>query len=273
MAVTFATLKKDATIFSELNKNPGWWETFEEDNSLYIEIRKDNQVNVYFEGGSIARIHYCSKHKKLQVFTHHKYLGITEDKPTYPECSSFIGNVINNVLSLVKKNYSQKHSVDGVTPKEKWSEKYIQSELIINSRDIHIDSEFAYNDGVNDIRIDMINVVDGALTFVELKRLDDPRMLKSTEEVPEVVKQMKGYSEFINKYADDILNYYQKVYDIKKHLGLPLPDSYPTSVNKTPQLLIFDRWEKSNNAREKHRERMEGILKRENITYKIISGL
>ena len=273
MAVTFNTLSKDATIFSELNKKHGWWDTFKKDNSLYIEIRKDNQVNVYFEGGSIARIHYCSRHKKLQVFTHHKYLGISEDKPTYPECSDYIGDIINNVLSLVKKNYSQKHSADGVTPKEKWSEKYIQSELILNSRNIHIDSEFAYKDGTNDIRIDLVNVIDGAVTFVELKRLDDPRMLKSTEENPEVVEQMEGYSTFINKYSDDILKYYQRVYDIKKHLGLPLPDSYPTSVNKTPELLIFDRWEKSTKDRETHRRRMESILKRENVTFKIISTL
>lgn len=54
MAVTFDTLKPDARIFLELNNNPHWWNRFKEDSSLYIEVRKDNQVNVYFEGGSIA---------------------------------------------------------------------------------------------------------------------------------------------------------------------------------------------------------------------------
>ena len=52
MAVTFDTLKPDARIFLELNNNPHWWNRFKEDSSLYIEVRKDNQVNVYFEGGS-----------------------------------------------------------------------------------------------------------------------------------------------------------------------------------------------------------------------------
>ena len=52
MAVTFDTLKPDAIIFHELNNNPHWWKQFKEDTSLYIEVRKDNQVNVYFEGGS-----------------------------------------------------------------------------------------------------------------------------------------------------------------------------------------------------------------------------
>ena len=65
MAITFDTLKADAKIFEELKESPSWWVHFKNDPSLYIEIRKDNQVNVYSEGGSIARIHYCSKHKKL----------------------------------------------------------------------------------------------------------------------------------------------------------------------------------------------------------------
>lgn len=92
MAVKFQTLNPNAPIFRELEKEPSWWKRFKNDPSLYIEVRKDNQVNVYFEGGSIARIHYCSKHKQLQIFTHHKYL----DKPApsknnhYIECSSFI---------------------------------------------------------------------------------------------------------------------------------------------------------------------------------------
>ena len=82
MQVTFDTLKIEANIFSELKKNPEWFEHFKNDNSLYIEIRKDNQVNIYSEGGSVARIHYCSKLKKLQVFTHYKYLGLKDSDKT-----------------------------------------------------------------------------------------------------------------------------------------------------------------------------------------------
>ena len=58
MAITFDKLKENARIFEELKKNPSWWVKFKNNPSLYIDIRKDNQVNVYFEGGSIARIHY-----------------------------------------------------------------------------------------------------------------------------------------------------------------------------------------------------------------------
>ena len=96
MPVTFDTLKTDARIFQELNNNPHWWNRFKEDSSLYIEVRKDNQVNVYFEGGSIARIHYCSKNGELQVFIHHKYLGIPKpaDNNLYVEYSDKIGSCL-----------------------------------------------------------------------------------------------------------------------------------------------------------------------------------
>ena len=270
MAVTFNTLNEGATIFNELCKNQVWWKRFKKDDSLYIEIRKDNQVNVYFEGGSVARIHYCSKHKQLQVFTHHKYLGITSDKPMYIECSKVIDEQFDSILDQVKHNYSQKHSQNGSTPKEQWSEKFIQSKLILNSSTTHLDSEFAYKDKEHDIRIDLVKVVDGIITFVELKRLDDPRMLKSSEALPEIVYQLKDYEKFIDCHKNEILEYYQRVYDIKKKLGLVLPDSRPESVNPKPELLIFNRWEKEHPARENHKLRMEKKLTEANILYNII---
>ena len=273
MAVTFDTLNPTATIFQELKKEPSWWKRFKADPSLYIEIRKDNQINVYFEGGSIARIHYCSKHKVLQVFTHHKYLGLEESKPMYRECSSFIEDRIDDIISRVKTCYSQK-SANGEAPsKESWSEKYIQGHLIISQRDIHLDSEFAYKSADTDIRIDLVNVIDGKVTFVELKRLDDGRMLKETDENPEVIAQMQPYSDFISQNKEAPLDYYQRVYDIKQELGLPVPTTRPQSINLIPELLIFNRWEKPHSARDTHRKRMESILEREGIRYSIIDQL
>lgn len=273
MAVTFNTLTKDAVIFKELSKGPSWWQHFKSDPSLYIEIRKDNQINVYFEGGSVARIHYCSKHQKLQVFSHHKYLGIPNSKPMYVECSNFIGENIDEILFRVKSNYSQKKRVEGYLAKESLSEKYIQSKLITGNMQHHLDSEFAYKNNSVDIRIDLVNVLDGKLTFVELKRLDDGRMLKKTDDNPEVISQMSQYHKFVNDNRELLLNYYQRLYDIKESLGLPIPDSRPIEINMTPELLIFNRWVKDHPSRTQHRERMEQILKRESIRYSIINEL
>ena len=275
MAITFDTLKSDARIFLELGKEPAWWKRFKEDPSLYIEIRKDNQVNVYFQGGSVARIHYCSKKGQLQVFTHHKYLG--EPAPSkgslYKECSEQIGNCLEEVLERVKKEYSQKHQVGGVVPKEKWSEKYIQGTLIIQSRHCHLDSEFAYIDGETNNRIDWVRCDNGNVTFVELKRMDDGRMLHETDATPEVVFQMNRYKQFIEKYKPQLLLYYQKLYEIKKSLGLPVPDFKPASINETPELLIFDRWEKNTKDRDKHRNRLREILEKEQIKFQVMTDL
>lgn len=275
MKNTFDNLKADAKIFEELRKNPLWWVHFKNDPDLYIEIRKDNQVNVYFEGGSIARIHYCSKHKKLQVFTHHKYLGKPAPSKSnlYIESSDNIESVIEDIKLRVKGCYSQKHAVNEVIEKEKWSEKYIQGSLIVQSSDIHLDSEFAYNDATSRNRIDLIRCDEGVITFVELKRMSDGRMLHNTDESPEIIEQMQRYRNFTNRYYTDLLRYYQTLYDIKKSLELPVPKKRPTRINKEPHLLIFDCWVKETIGRNTHRRRLEEILKREHVIYSIRTNL
>ena len=280
MAITFDILKPEAKIFQELKKNPSWWARFKNDSSLYIEIRKDNQVNVYFEGGSVARIHYCSKHKKLQVFTHHKYLNLPapSKRNAYIECSGIIDEpketnseilVCDKVIERVKTCYSQKHAINGIVDKEKWSEKFIQGTLITQSSDFHLDSEFAYNDATDKNRIDLIRCDKGVITFVELKRIADGRMLHKTDESPEIVDQMNRYKDFITKYSVELLAYYQKLYDVKAELGLPVPQIRPSSINPEPHLLIFDNWTKETTGRKIHRERLIDILNREKINFSI----
>lgn len=284
MAITFDILKPEAKIFQELKKNPSWWARFKNDSSLYIEIRKDNQVNVYFEGGSVARIHYCSKHKKLQVFTHHKYLNLPapSKRNAYIECSGIIDEpketnseilVCDKVIERVKTCYSQKHAINGIVDKEKWSEKFIQGTLITQSSDFHLDSEFAYNDATDKNRIDLIRCDKGVITFVELKRIADGRMLHKTDESPEIVDQMNRYKDFITKYSVELLAYYQKLYDVKAELGLPVPQIRPSSINPEPHLLIFDNWTKETTGRKIHRKRLIDILNREKINFSIQTDL
>lgn len=277
MSITFNRLRSDSKIFEELKKNPSWWTRFKNDKSLFIEIRKDNQVNVYFEGGSIARIHYCSKHKKLQVFTHHKYLNLPEPSKSnaYIECSGIIDKpikkdseilVCDTIIERIRTIYSQKLSINN---KEKWSEKFIQGSIIVQSSAFHLDSEFAYNDEVSQNRIDLVRCDEGVVTFVELKRMSDGRMLHKTDESPEIVEQMLRYRNFIMRYSNELLAYYQELYDIKVDLQLPVPKSRPTSINPEPHLLIFDTWEKNTPGRDTHRHRLQEILQREKIEYSI----
>jgi hypothetical protein len=157
--------------------------------------------------------------------------------------------------------------------KENLSEKYIQSQYIINYHSNYIDSEFAYKDDLLDIRIDLIECINGELRFVELKTIDDGRMLKKTDDNPEVVEQVEAYKNFISNYKPEkIVEYYQKVWEIKKDLELTIPKKRPSSLAEKPLLLIFNRWTKSTSRRDEHTDRMEKILKKD-IDYKITSEI
>lgn len=103
--VTFNTLNPNAKLFSELKeKSPKWWEMVKNDLRFYIEIRKDNQVNVYYEGGSVVRLHYCSKHKKLQAFTHEKYLG-NDKGHSYIECADILDENTRKKSLIITRKY------------------------------------------------------------------------------------------------------------------------------------------------------------------------
>ena len=271
---TFETLNPNAPLFSELKSgNYSWWENIKKDDRLYIEIRKDNYINVYFEGGNVAKLEYRSKDKTIQTSTHSKYLHGNGDD--YVECSldkdKDLETIITNIQKYYSKTKDEKEKEKG-KEKEEWSEKYIQSQYIINYRSKYIDSEFAYKDDSFDIRVDLIECINGELRFVELKTIDDGRMLKKTDDNPEVVEQVKAYEDFISNYKKEIVEYYQKVWEIKKDLGLTIPEKCPSSLAEKPLLLIFNRWTKSTSRRDEHTDRMEKILKKD-IDYKITSEI
>ena len=266
--VTFETLNPKAPLFSELKSGKyAWWENIKKDPRLYIEIRKDNYINVYFEGGNVAKLEYRSKDNTIQTSTHSKYLHGNGDD--YVECSldKDLETIINNIPNMYsgKKGYK----------KENLSEKYIQSQYIRNYHSNYIDSEFAYKDDSFDIRIDLIECINGKLRFVELKTIDDSRMLKRNDDNPEVVEQVKAYNKFIYEYEKEIIKYYDKIWTIKNELGLIIPEKRPSSLAKKPLLLIFNRWTKSTPRRGEHTSRMEEILRNNDndIDYKITSEI
>ena len=80
---------------------------------------------------------------------------------------------------------------------------------------------------------------------------------------------MHRYNQFIEKYSSPLLEYYQKLYDVKKSLGLPLPATRPTCINPIPELLIFDCWEKNTKGRDDHRSRLCDILLKEKVNFSI----
>ena len=284
MAVTFDTLKSDSLTFKMFKSSDSGNATWEQlkknllaDKNVYWDVRKDNYINAYFEGANLMKLHYCSKKNEMQASIHKKYLGFSdsgyEDLVKWLEGKNVVDE-LKKIKHKIQTVYSQKNGGD----KEKWSESFIKSQYILKNRSYCIDSEFAYKDKNGksdiDIRFDVVKCVNGIITFVELKRLDDNRMLKETDDSPKVVEQVKKYQKFITENKKEIIDYYQKLWSIKKDLGiLPKGMSRPTKVNEVPELFIFNRWVKAHPKRDRRKKRIEEILKREKISFSICSEI
>lgn len=266
--VTFEKLNVESALFAKLKsgKYP-WWDKVKNNPNLYIDVRKDNNLNVYFEGGSVIKLHYCSRHKKIQAYTHKKYLY--KEGKGYVECADMLNENIDTIIENIPTFLSQRKGVE----KESWSETYIKGH-IITKRPNHLDSEFAYTDEGRNIQIDLIECVNGVIRFVELKRIGDNRMLNKDNTTPEVVDQIEKYSKFIKKYKNELVAYYQKIWDIKHDiLKLPNLPLRPVDIDTKPLLLIFNNWTTTSTRKEKHTRDMEEILKRKNVNYIIESEI
>ncbi len=285
-------LKSDHSIYKILSSNdaPVWWSNIKSDSSLYIEIRKENYLNVYYRGGCVAKIKY-TRGKKFEVVSHPKYLGLADKSDSryykrglkdgkivyyaiYQDSTDWLSSL--EKLKKLKDNVTRIYSGDNEG--ESTSEKYIQGELIIKNRDKYLDSEFAYRmfDGKKrTIRIDLVKIENGKFVFEELKRIKDARLLTKDGE-PEILTQMGNYGGFLKQNQEALTQYYRNLYKLKKQLGLPVPptkDIGSVFVDPQPTLLIFNNYEKDSSGRDNRISNMEEILKKKSINYKIISQI
>ena len=281
IATLNAKLNKEASIYKELAKQPDWWQRLLSIKGVYVEIRKDDIVDVYYEGGRMAELR-C-KNKQIKATCHPKYLGMvvpTGSNSKYVDCIEVLKNNPYYIAKNIKICYSQKEWKNG----EDVSEKNIQGDVICRQNPIFLDSEFAHRYEIGKrqtIRFDLVTIKDNQLVFVELKRIKDARMLNKNDDKPEILQQMEKYQKFIKVNKDKLLEYYKTLYKIKKSLGLPVPecDMEKLSVCKIPHLIIMDTYRSLKGRRKNRITRMKEILdkapftytveKEENVTYKI----
>lgn len=277
MKGTFSTLDPNAKIFEELKmQQPRWWTMFRDDKEIYIEIRKDNSINVYYYGGSVAKIKYANG---FVAEIHQKYLG--DDKPrgktkkgTDKFCydtinlSSVNATTIDDIKNRIKCDYLR--HINNENPAEKW----VQGKMIKENSN-YIDSEFQFNQDreIGKLRIDLIELSGGVLSFVELKGIRDSRLRKDKSrnaKVPEIIEQMNKYLMFINKYEKELLAYYKKLIEIKNSLGLTNIFCPNLSLNKTPKLIIANTYTKDTPGRRERIQDIEKLLNNHNVDYKIL---
>ena len=73
---TFKELRAVHPLFVALSKMPKWWVNIINDPELYVEVRKDNYVNIYYYGGNVAKVYWDGE---IKAETHHTYCpGVSE---------------------------------------------------------------------------------------------------------------------------------------------------------------------------------------------------
>lgn len=265
---TFLTLNPKAKLFEKIKANqPEWWKLLVEDKELYIDIRKDNYTNVYYLGGSLAKIEYKNG---FVAEIHHKYL---DTEPTSSKLYIPINPEQLNKLKIadIKERITKTlRSSDNEHP----SEKRIQGEMIIQNSD-YIDSEFQYNQDkeIGKLRIDLIELKHGILSFVELKGISDSRLRNDETRNPketEIIKQMRMYKTFISKYERELNDYYMTLITIKRDLGLIKSVNTDFTINLQPKLLIANTYKKDSVGRKERIKSIKSLLADNNIKFEIL---
>ena len=244
-------LNEDAPLFNILSQRPLWWEVLLDDKELYVNIRKDNRVNVYYRGASIMSLSF--KDNKIDAEIHNYYVGVYKDgTDNYGNKHCSPEDIVRQLSSIKAKVDSNKKNIACLPGQEKnrknySSEKYVQSQLFL--ADSHyIDTEFALQlDDRTNIRIDLVKLTDdGEIAFQELKLIDDSRLKPSGENSAEILTQMANYDRFLkeaNLLKGDngeaiIVEYYKKVLNVMSAIGVKHIDAVPTFVRGYVDLII-----------------------------------
>jgi len=207
----FSSLNHRHELFEKLkNNNPIWWQFVKENinpEGFYVDIRKDNSLNVYYNGGSLLKV--MLSHGEIKGKIHEHYLGKTGSKYVDFKLNSLPENA-KKIMKRIKSKYDNK------------SESGIKARLICSPKARYIDSEFAYQT----TRIDLTKLENSKIVFVELKRIEDGRLLTNEYEngKPEILSQMEEYQKFTKDYNQKITKYYKTLFEIKRDLQI-LPQS------------------------------------------------
>ena len=280
-----SSLRSNHSLFKQLISNaPEWWRRVLQFENAYIDIRKDNTINIYYEGASLAKIE-CAK-GSVRATCHPKYLYGDKAQAyyqsgvaIYQRCEEELMKLGSEECCLLRNAqlfYSDKEGKE-VGDAEKKSEKKLQGEIVCRAKTLYIDSEFAHQyeeDSRHTIRIDLVRIVGNVIQFVELKRIQDNRLLheESSEVTPEIITQIEEYRAFLNTNKDAILAYYKKLIAIKRDLGLPTAsaDIETLDIDTEPYLEIHNLYTHLTPQREARIAKIKAILDKHNVKYEIL---
>lgn len=227
MSEIFSRLDPDHKLFQNLiERNPIWWQNLVKDPEIYIEVRKDNYLDVYYNGGRLLDLSFTNRFKgqihfeyiPLQSQNDYLPLEITDGSVTINDSLIKIlefRNFSDNELKVIKKRISKFYPPS--------SEKGIQASFVLKKNNQFLDTEFQHKSG---IRFDLmwVDVEMKKLFAVELKTTKDQRLFVNDREKEitnynKINMQLKKYRDFIRDNRYDLISHYQRVFQVKKKLG------------------------------------------------------
>ena len=285
---SYFELDVDAPLFRALCADkPEWWEIVKNDPRVYINIRKGGYINVYCRGESIMKLEYSGGTYRATTNTY--YLSDEEKKGKAVKLAP--EDIVKRLDEIVVRMLQRKP----VGKEEGDSEEGIKGELYLSGD--YIDTEFAYMRKARQSeiearkkriklgtkhrisqyaqdRIDLIRVDDGAIQYVELKRISDGRLNEHDRELDceaEIVEQLNDYQYIIDTYKDKILIYYQNLHQVMKALGIKnhVVNQQIISVSDFVELYIagYNDGKPFNKKRLKRIETLRDLLINNNITH------
>lgn len=256
-------LDSTALLFQVLTQNPDWWKTILGDKNLYVNVRKNNRINVYYKGSSVMELH-IGRGKDIKARIHRKYLGIEQNSDYVTLTPDVIVQQLSGIKTAIDLRKKPKNP-------EGDSEKALQGLYYLSGK--FIDTEYEFVNSENLItRIDFTAInEDGMVEFVELKRISDNRLLndEGSTQPEEIIRQMRDYKRFIQANKADIIDYYQRVQTILKSIHVNNPRcSIPIKGVIEDARLLFAGYVGDNvnhSARQKRVQRIKSLLEKEGI--------
>jgi hypothetical protein len=222
------------------------------DRELWPEIR-NGSLTVYYRGAALIRDLRLNE-GRIAGQVHFKYIPVRQ-----PERSAYItlqfgseGFSLPQSLSLPigfgdANVLSEYKRVMASVPRG--PECLIVHEILCRQENLIIDQEIKFQvpgEGDSD-KIDICHFDThlGCLAFVEVKGIHDSRLMPGSDDVPEVVQQLRRYGRRIEEHQATILADYQSVVGLKTRLGLGprlngISNEGLTTILKKPVLVIGD---------------------------------
>ncbi len=266
----------------------GWWRAFVDDRKLFVAIR-DNRLNVYYRGCSLAEI-WCDAGIVVGR-THYKYLLRPSVDDLYVRFDDGAYRFPEDASSLFVESPREVEKIRRAANAYAGEEKAGVQRIIDGNPNI-LDVEIGFGlpgtaeTGPSVPRVDFATLQvsdDGAtVVFFEAKRLANRELRAKKGSTPRVIEQIRKYSAVLDENRARIVDSYRRVcHNLRclrgvakrhpeRHALLECIAEKPLSIDAKPRLVVFgfDADQQDGKFWKRHRQKLVEILGRRRVLLK-----